>query len=69
MIVAEFGGTDLSFHFEEVRKGKEKEEVKEQLEMEPVRTQKGDSLYSFKMDFFKSYFSGGEEDEISEDNF
>ena len=46
MIVAEFGGTDLSFHFEEKRKGKEKKEVKEQLEMEPVRTQKGDSLYS-----------------------
>ena len=68
MIVAEFGRTDLSFHFEEVRKGKEKEEVKEQLEMEPVRKQKGDSLYSIKMDSFKSYFSGGEEDEVSEEN-
>ena len=71
--MAEFGGTDLSFHIDpkksEERKGKEKEEVKEQLEMEPFRTQKGDSLYSIKMDYFKSYFSGGEEDEISEDNF
>ena len=35
--------------------------------MEPVRTQKCDSLYSLKMYYFKSYFSGGEEDEISED--
>ena len=51
--VAEFGGTDLSFHFapkkSEERKGKEKEEVKEQLEMDSVRTQRGDSLYSIKM--------------------
>ena len=36
--------------------------------MDSVRTQKGDSLYSIKMDYFKSYFSGGEEDEISEEN-
>ena len=36
--------------------------------MEPVRKQIGDSLYSIKMDYFKSYFSGGEEDEISEEN-
>ena len=36
--------------------------------MEPVRTQKGDSLYSIKMYYFKLYFSGGEEDEISDEN-
>ena len=72
IIVAEFGGTDLSFHFapkkSEERKGKEKEEVKEQFEMDSVRTQKGDSLYSIKTDYFKSHFSGGEEDEVSEEN-
>ena len=36
--------------------------------MDSVRTQKGDSLYSIKTDYFKSHFSGGEEDEVSEEN-
>ena len=43
---AEFAGTDLSFHFapKKSRKEKEKEEVKEQLELKPVRAWRGDSL-------------------------
>ena len=45
-LVAEFGGTDRSFQLKKpVDKKKEKEEVKEQLEMELVRARGGgDSL-------------------------
>ena len=45
---AEFAGTDLSFHYapkkSSDRKEKDKEEVKEQLELKPVRAWRGDSL-------------------------